>query len=61
VFLWPAATTHGGERTATTQQGYHLLHWTSPQYEYWAVSDLGTAELGEFTRLLRQADSAATR
>jgi anti-sigma factor RsiW len=62
VFLWPA-TQQGpaDERAAGTRQGYHLLHWTTPDYVYWVVSDLGTAELDEFAGLLRQADSAAKR
>lgn len=62
VFLWPVTQPGpADERAADTRQGYHLLHWTTPDYVYWVVSDLGTAELGEFAGLLRQADSAAKR
>jgi anti-sigma factor RsiW len=60
VFLWPAT---GGDKEGadvSTRQGYHLLHWTTPQYTYWAVSDLGLAELREFVQLLRQADSTSS-
>ena len=59
VFLWPATrgSVGGGPRVAT-QQGYHLLQWTSPEYAYWIVSDLGLAELRGFAQLLQQADSA---
>ena len=62
VFLWPV-TRQGpaDDRAAATRQGYHLLHWTTRDYEYWVVSDLGTAELSQFAGLLRQADSAATQ
>jgi len=58
VFLWPATrgSVGGGPRVAT-QQGYHLLQWTSPEYAYWIVSDLGLAELRGFAQLLQQADS----
>ena len=62
VFLWPVV--HQGpadERATTTRQGYHLLHWTTPEYTYWVVSDLGMAELRDFAQLVRGADSAATR
>jgi anti-sigma factor RsiW len=59
VFLWPRTEGKAGERTPVTQQGYHLLQWTSPDYVYWVVSDLGTTELTEFAGLLRQGDSAA--
>jgi anti-sigma factor (TIGR02949 family) len=61
VFLWPATRGPAGGPGETTRQGYHLLHWTTPGYTYWIVSDLGMAELREFAGLLRQADSAATR
>lgn len=61
VFLWPRTEGKGGERAPVTRQGYHLLHWTSPDYMYWVVSDLGTTELTEFAGLLRQGDSAATQ
>ena len=63
VFLWPAAA-HRGPASgagAITRQGYHLLHWTTPEYTYWVASDLGLAELRDFAGLVRQADSAATR
>ncbi len=62
VFLWPS---HGdrptGVESVRSQQGYHLLHWTTGQYHYWAASDIGAAELGEFAGLLQAADSAAKR
>jgi len=61
VFLWPAADGERGERTPTTRQGYHLLHWTSSGYEYWVVSDLGLQELEQFAALLRQGDAAIAR
>ena len=61
VFLWPAHRGAAGGADVSVRQGYHLLHWTTPEYAYWAVSDLGLAELREFAGLLRQADSAATR
>ena len=57
VFQWPARGSAGGP-SMRTRQGYHELHWTTPDYTYWVVSDLGLAELQEFAQLLRQADSA---
>jgi anti-sigma factor (TIGR02949 family) len=59
VFLWPASRGETGGPGSTMHQGYHLLHWTTPQFTYWVVSDLGLAELNEFARMLREADSAA--
>ena len=62
VFLWPVAQQGpADERATATRQGYHLLHWTTGDYVYWVASDLGTAELGEFAGLLRQAASTAAR
>ena len=57
VFLWPAARGPTGGTDLTMRQGYHLLHWTTPEYTYWVASDLGMAELGGFAQLLRDADS----
>jgi len=61
VFLWPPPSTGGSSAgvATTTRQGYHLLHWATPAYAYWVVSDLGLPELRDFTGLLRQADSTA--
>ena len=60
VFLWPATQGPGGGADVAVRQGYHLLHWTTPEYTYWVVSDLGLAELREFAQLVRGADSTTT-
>ena len=57
VLLWPSA--RGAAAATQTRQGYHLLRWTTPDYAYWLVSDLGLAELQDFAHLLQRADSAA--
>src|SRR5207253_7819010 len=44
-----------GRAAGSHAPGYHMLHWSAPDYTYWVVSDLGVTELGEFSRLLRQA------
>jgi len=59
VFLWPAVQGPAGGPPAATRQGYHLLRWTTPEYAYWVVSDLGIAELRDFAALLAHGDSAA--
>ena len=61
VFLWPAKQGPVGGPDVATRQGYHLLHWTTPDYAYWVVSDLGMTELHDFAQLVQQADSAASR
>jgi anti-sigma factor RsiW len=60
VFLWPATRAPSGSANVTNRQGYHLLHWTTSEYTYWVVSDLGLTELREFTQLLRDADSTTS-
>jgi len=57
VFLWPASGGSSGAADPTTRQGYHLLHWTTPHFTYWVVSDLGMTELDSFAHMLREADS----
>jgi anti-sigma factor RsiW len=61
VLLWPTVRGPAAALATQTRQGYHLLRWTTPDYAYWVVSDLGAAELQDFAQLMRQADSAATR
>jgi anti-sigma factor RsiW len=60
VFVWPATRGPADGGDTSMRQGYHLLHWTTPEYTYWVVSDLGLAELTEFAQLLRQGDSTAS-
>jgi hypothetical protein len=57
VFLWPTTQGRAMCPNARDRQGYHLRHWTTPDYTYWVASDLNLAELQDFVRLLQQADS----
>jgi anti-sigma factor RsiW len=59
VFLWPEAGPRG-DVAPVERQGYHLLHWTTPEYTYWVASDVGLSELTGFSKLLQLGDSAAT-
>ena len=59
VFIWPATRGAGGAPNTSDRQGYHLLHWTTRDYVYWVVSDLGPAELHDFAHMVQQGDSAA--
>ena len=58
VFVWPTPASRGpgGAPKTRDRQGYHLLHWTTPDYTYWVVSDLGVAELRDFAHLVQQAE-----
>jgi anti-sigma factor (TIGR02949 family) len=51
LFVWPA----GGRPAApgfSSERGYHLVSGTAGGMTYWAVSDLNSAELGEFARMV---------
>lgn len=55
VFLWPYSRDAARGPTSLTRNGYHVLHWSTPQYTYWVASDLGLPELQEFAQLLKQS------
>lgn len=61
LLVWPAERDIPVSMSSRSQQGYHQLHWKTAEYSYWAVSDLGASELGDFAELVKQADSAAGR
>lgn len=48
VFSWPAATGAPLAPAASTEHGYHLVHWRTEGLELWAVSDLNLSELQQF-------------
>ncbi len=47
----------GGEAKPALQDlgGYHLLHWRHDNLSYWAVSDVASADLRDFSSLIDQA------
>ncbi len=65
VYVWPstrdlgAATSPAKRTPGLTQQGYHMLSWTSGGMTRWAISDLDEDELRELARLEQRADSLA--
>jgi len=52
LFVWPAGKTAATDRT---MDGYHVLAWTHGGFDFAAVSDLNTKELGDFRRALEAA------
>jgi anti-sigma factor RsiW len=54
LFIWPAASDHTTGMKMQSRRGYNLIHWTQSGMTYWAVSDLNTGELQQFTRLISQ-------
>jgi len=53
LFVWPAA----GDTPPQTaeRQGYNIVHWSQGGMNFWAVSDLETAQLEEFVADWRNA------
>src|SRR6184192_2302413 len=45
LFVWPATSDSAKTTKAITHQGYQLLHWTDPDFNYWAVSDVNANDL----------------
>jgi anti-sigma factor RsiW len=53
-----AASNSAGATTGTVRRsvrGYNLIGWSDGTVAYWAVSDLGSAELETFARVFRAA------
>src|SRR5438034_8762237 len=50
VFLWPTQRGSTGGPLAVTRQGYHMLHWSAPDYTY--RSEEHTSELQSHSDLV---------
>jgi anti-sigma factor RsiW len=51
LFVWPATPDASKAQKMVTHQGYHLLHWTDSDFNYWAVSDVSDSDLQTFKQL----------
>jgi mycothiol system anti-sigma-R factor len=51
LFIWPTKPGASETTKTMTRQGYHLLHWVDPDFNYWAVSDVSDSELQTFKQL----------
>jgi anti-sigma factor RsiW len=51
----PEADSKISPATARTSDGYNVIRWDENGMTYWAVSDLGTADLSKFVDLFRAA------
>ncbi|HEU5237566.1 MAG TPA: hypothetical protein VFU37_10515, partial [Pyrinomonadaceae bacterium] len=48
VFVWPGEAAATRPAMAMSHQGYQLLHWADPDFNYWAVSDVSANDLQLF-------------
>src|SRR6266496_4153534 len=51
LFIWPTKPGASETTKTMTRQGYNLLHWVDPDFNYWAVSDVNDSELQTFKQL----------
>jgi anti-sigma factor RsiW len=54
LYVWPEEGASDSTEAVQTYQGYNLIHWTKDRMTFWAVSDLNSAELGEFVRAFQK-------
>lgn len=54
LFVWPAQSGAPNTTKAITRQGYQLLHWSDPDFNYWAVSDVNLNDLQAFKQLFEK-------
>lgn len=55
VFVWPSGNSAQTGGPIKTQQGYHVIRWTSSGMNFWVVSDLEQNQLAKFTDLLKSS------
>jgi anti-sigma factor RsiW len=48
LFVWPGEAGAARPTMAMSHQGYQLLHWADPDFNYWAVSDVSANDLQTF-------------
>ncbi len=48
LFVWPGETGAARPTMAMSHEGYQLLHWADPDFNYWAVSDVNANDLQTF-------------
>ena len=55
LYIWRPTDAADSAVQRTTQQGFHLVHWTRDGLTYWAVSDLNMEELETLVGLVQSA------
>jgi anti-sigma factor RsiW len=54
LFIWPAQDVTNQPAQNSSVNGYNIIHWTRSGTRYWAVSDVNSADLSEFAKLVSQ-------
>lgn len=56
LMIWPARDGDvAAPEKAATRQGHNILYWHQDGMSYWAISDLNTADIAAFAKLVREA------
>jgi anti-sigma factor RsiW len=58
VFVWPSGGASTSATKSLSRQGFNVEEWNDSGMQFWAVSDVGAADLQTFVKLLRTAQSA---
>ena len=53
LLITPGSGKRDSSPSALTRRGYNVVYWTRNEMDYWAVSDVNSQELQQFTRLLQ--------
>lgn len=53
VFIWPVRSNSSAASKSTSRDGFNVTAWTNEGMQFWAVSDVQSADLQRFTQLLR--------
>jgi anti-sigma factor RsiW len=54
LFVWPSSSSSPHDVKLLSRQGFNMTDWSESGMQYWAVSDLNSAEMQAFTQSLRQ-------
>jgi len=52
LFIWPSSGVIDQPAQQSSVHGYNIVHWKRSGANYWAVSDVNSADLSEFAKLL---------
>ena len=61
VFVWPSDGSAQRGAPIKTQQGYHVISWTSSGMNFWVISDLEQNQLAKFIDLLQSSAAMSPR
>jgi anti-sigma factor RsiW len=53
MFIWPTQAGNDLNLKYISRQGFFLYHWSKSGMNYWAISDLNTADLQVFVQLIQ--------